>query len=206
MARSRASASTSSRSTRSCPSSSGSPATPTPGSRTRRRPPTWSAATGTSSRRPWFATVGSASMSRVYSNFVHVLAPGEAPESAAPRFRTFSGMDLDYWQSFYLLGEAEPLAERIRGKIEALGGVDEVILNPLDWDVEALERLADRGPAAHRRGIGRRRCPATSRRPGSTTPSRSFVRGRESSSPAPPTTTPPVSVARGTRTSSMCRA
>jgi probable F420-dependent oxidoreductase len=83
-----------------------------------------------------------ASMSRVYSNFVHVLAPGEAPGSAAPRFRTFSGMDLDYWQSFYLLGEAEPLAERIRGKIEALGGVDEVILNPLDWDVEALERLA----------------------------------------------------------------
>jgi probable F420-dependent oxidoreductase len=83
-----------------------------------------------------------ASMSRVYSNFVHVLAPGEPPGSAAPRFLTFSGMDLDYWQSFYLLGEAEPLAERIRGKIEALGGVDEVILNPLDWDVGALERLA----------------------------------------------------------------
>jgi probable F420-dependent oxidoreductase len=83
-----------------------------------------------------------ASMSRVYSNFVHVLAPGEAPESAAPRFRTFSGMDLDYWQSFYLLGEAEPLAERIRGKVAALGGVDEVILNPLDWDPDGLERLA----------------------------------------------------------------
>ena len=146
------------------------------------------------------------SMSRVYSNFVHVLAPGEAPESAAPRFRTFSGMDLDYWQSFYLLGEAEPLAERIRGKIEALGGVDEVILNPLDWDVERARAPRDRGPAAPRRGVGRRRCPATSRRPGSTTPSRSFVRGRESSSPAPPTTTPPVSVTRGTRTSSTSRA
>ena len=81
-------------------------------------------------------------MSRVYSNFVHVLGPGEAPESATPRFRRFSGMDLDYWQEFYLLGEAEPLAERIRGKIEALGGVDEVILNPLDWDIGGLERLA----------------------------------------------------------------
>ena len=35
-----------------------------------------------------------------------------------------------------------PLAERIRGKIEALGGVDHLILNPLDWDPETLERLA----------------------------------------------------------------
>ena len=83
-----------------------------------------------------------ATLSRVYSNFVHVLAPGEAPESATDRFRTFSGMDLDYWQEFYLLGEAEALAERIRARIEALGGVDEVILNPLDWDLGGLERLA----------------------------------------------------------------
>ena len=81
-------------------------------------------------------------MTKVYSNFVHVLRPGEPPASAAAAFRTFSGMDLDYWQEFYLLGEAEPLAERIRGKIEALGGVDHVILNPLDWDRATLERLA----------------------------------------------------------------
>jgi len=81
-------------------------------------------------------------MTKVYSNFVHVLAPGEAPASATDRFRTFSGMDLDYWQEFYLLGEAEALAARIRGKIEALGGVEHVILNPLDWDRDSLERLA----------------------------------------------------------------
>jgi len=41
-----------------------------------------------------------------------------------------------------LTGEAEPLPERIRGKIEALGGVEHVILNPLDWDRATLERLA----------------------------------------------------------------
>ena len=69
-------------------------------------------------------------MTKVYSNFIHVLGPGEAPDSAAAMFRTFSGMDLDYWQEFYLLGEAGALAERIRGKIEALGGVEHVILNP----------------------------------------------------------------------------
>jgi alkanesulfonate monooxygenase SsuD/methylene tetrahydromethanopterin reductase-like flavin-dependent oxidoreductase (luciferase family) len=85
-----------------------------------------------------------AEMSRVYSNFVHVLAPGEKPESAAAKFRVYSGMDLEYWQQFYLLGEAEAVAERIRGKIEALGGCDHLILNPLDWDPASIEVLAER--------------------------------------------------------------
>jgi probable F420-dependent oxidoreductase len=83
-------------------------------------------------------------MRRVYSNFVHVLAPGEKPESAAAKFRVFSGMDLDYWKAFYLLGEAEEVAERIRAKVEALGGVDHLILNPLDWDPASIEVLAER--------------------------------------------------------------
>ena len=82
-------------------------------------------------------------MSRVYSNFVHVLEPGQSPQAATERFRTFSGMDMDYWQEFYLLGEAEAVAARIRAKVAALGGVDQVILNPLDWDIEALDRLAN---------------------------------------------------------------
>ena len=81
-------------------------------------------------------------MTKVYSNFIHVLRRGESPATAADRFRTFSGMDLDYWQEFYLLGEAEALAERIRGKVAALGGVEHVILNPLDWSHETLDRLA----------------------------------------------------------------
>jgi alkanesulfonate monooxygenase SsuD/methylene tetrahydromethanopterin reductase-like flavin-dependent oxidoreductase (luciferase family) len=81
-------------------------------------------------------------LTKVYSNFIHVLGPGESPESAGPKFRVFSGMDLDYWQEFYLLGEAEAVADRIRGKIQALGGVEHVILNPLDWDVGTLERIA----------------------------------------------------------------
>jgi probable F420-dependent oxidoreductase len=81
-------------------------------------------------------------MTKVYSNFVYVLRPGESPDSAAARFRVFSGMDLDYWREFYLLGEAEEIAERIRGKIAALGGVEHVILNPLDWEPDTVERLA----------------------------------------------------------------
>jgi probable F420-dependent oxidoreductase len=79
----------------------------------------------------------------VYSNFVHVLGQGERPEAAAARFATFSGMDLDYWREHYLLGEAEAVAERITRRIAAVGGrVDWVVLNPVDWDSEQLERLA----------------------------------------------------------------
>jgi probable F420-dependent oxidoreductase len=83
-------------------------------------------------------------LSKVYSNFVHILGPGEKPEAAAPFFSVYSGMDLDYWQEFYLLGEAEAVAEKIRAKIRALGGVDHLILNPLDWDPATLEILAER--------------------------------------------------------------
>jgi probable F420-dependent oxidoreductase len=79
----------------------------------------------------------------VYSNFVCVLDRGQSPESAAPRFRTFSGMDLAYWREHYLLGEADEVVSRIERRIEAVGGrMDWVILNPVDWDPELLERLA----------------------------------------------------------------
>ena len=56
-------------------------------------------------------------MTKVYSNFVYVLKKGEKPEVAAPHFKVYSGMDLPYWKEFYLLGEAEELAEKIRAKV-----------------------------------------------------------------------------------------
>jgi alkanesulfonate monooxygenase len=80
---------------------------------------------------------------RVYSNFVWVLKPGETPESAAPHFEVYSGMDLDYWRTYYLLGTAEEVAERISARIAALdGGVDQIVLNPLTWGLEQLELIA----------------------------------------------------------------
>jgi alkanesulfonate monooxygenase len=82
-------------------------------------------------------------ISRVYSNFVWVLKPGETPETASPHFGVYSGMDLDYWRTYYLLGEAEEVAERITARIAALdGGVDHIVLNPLDWSLEQLELIA----------------------------------------------------------------
>ncbi|MGH7321121.1 MAG: LLM class flavin-dependent oxidoreductase [Candidatus Rokuibacteriota bacterium] len=78
----------------------------------------------------------------VYSNFVYVLRKGERPEAAAARFAAFSGMDLAYWQEHYLLGGAEGVAERINRRIAAVGHMDWVVLNPVDWDLDQLERLA----------------------------------------------------------------
>jgi hypothetical protein len=51
-------------------------------------------------------------------------------------------MDLPYWKEFYLLGEAEELAEKIRAKVAALGGCEQIVLNPLNWSMEQLELLA----------------------------------------------------------------
>jgi len=80
---------------------------------------------------------------RVYSNFVWVLKPGEGPESAAPHFKVYSGMDLEYWKTYYLLGTAQEVADRISARIAALdGGVDNIVLNPLNWGLEQLELIA----------------------------------------------------------------
>ena len=84
-----------------------------------------------------------ARIGRVYSNFVWVLKPGERPESAAPHFKVYSGMDLDYWTTYYLLGTAQEVADRISARIAALdSGVDTIVLNPLGWSVEQLELIA----------------------------------------------------------------
>ena len=69
--------------------------------------------------------------------------PQSCGETAAPHFSVYSGMDLDYWKTYYLLGEAEDVAERISARIAALdGGVDHIVLNPLDWSLEQLELIA----------------------------------------------------------------
>ena len=84
-----------------------------------------------------------ARIGRVYSNFVWVLRKGEKPESAIPHFSVYSGMDLDYWKTYYLLGTADEVAERISARIAALDhGVDWIVLNPLDWGLEQLELIA----------------------------------------------------------------
>src|SRR5204863_9698147 len=84
-----------------------------------------------------------AKISRVYSNFVWVVEPGEKPESAVPHFSVYSGMDLEYWKTYYLLGEAADVAERIRARVDALDkGVEYIVLNPLGWGIEQLELLA----------------------------------------------------------------
>jgi hypothetical protein len=48
-----------------------------------------------------------------------------------------------YGKTYYLLGEAADVADRISKRIAALdGGVDTIVLNPLDWSPEQLELIA----------------------------------------------------------------
>lgn len=79
----------------------------------------------------------------IYTNYIWVLQHGEKPESAVPQFSTYSGMDLDYWRTYYLLGEAEEVAEKIGRRLAVLDGrVGHIVLNPLTWSVEQLELIA----------------------------------------------------------------
>ena len=81
-------------------------------------------------------------LGKAYCNFVYVLKNGEAPEAAIPKFSMISGMDLDFWRKHYLVGEAEEVAERIRARIDAFGGCEHLIMNPVDWSKEQLDLLA----------------------------------------------------------------
>jgi probable F420-dependent oxidoreductase len=82
-------------------------------------------------------------MSKVYNNWYWVLKKGEKPETAVKHFSVYSGLDLPYWREHYLLGEAEELAEKIAARIEALGGCEWAVLNPITWDAEQLDLLVN---------------------------------------------------------------
>jgi alkanesulfonate monooxygenase SsuD/methylene tetrahydromethanopterin reductase-like flavin-dependent oxidoreductase (luciferase family) len=77
-----------------------------------------------------------------YSNFVHVLGNGESPETAAPLFSRFSGMNVEYWRKYYLLGTADEIVENIRKRVAAVGGMEHIILNPVSFDKRQLDLIA----------------------------------------------------------------
>lgn len=82
-------------------------------------------------------------LGNVYTNYIWVLGPGEKPDSATPHFAAFSGMDFDYWTTYYLLGNAEQIAERACARISALDyQVSQIIFNPVSWNLGQLERIA----------------------------------------------------------------
>jgi len=81
-------------------------------------------------------------MSTVYNNWIYILKPGEDPQNAVEHFSVYSGMDLPYWQEYYLCGEAEEIAEKIAGRVKALGGCEWIALNPITWKDEQLDMIA----------------------------------------------------------------
>jgi alkanesulfonate monooxygenase SsuD/methylene tetrahydromethanopterin reductase-like flavin-dependent oxidoreductase (luciferase family) len=82
-------------------------------------------------------------LAKAYCNFVYVLKKGETYESSIPKFSAISAQDLDFWKAHYLVGEAEEIAERICGRVEAFGGCEHLILNPVDWSLDQLHLMAE---------------------------------------------------------------
>jgi alkanesulfonate monooxygenase SsuD/methylene tetrahydromethanopterin reductase-like flavin-dependent oxidoreductase (luciferase family) len=81
-------------------------------------------------------------LTKAYCNFAYVLKKGEKPESAIPKFSMISAQDLDFWRNHYLVGDADEVAGRICARVEAFGGCEHIILNPVDWSLEQLELMA----------------------------------------------------------------
>lgn len=77
-----------------------------------------------------------------YSNFVYVLKKGESLEKAASLFSKFSGMNLEYWRKYYLLGTADEIVRNIRKRVVAVDGMDHIILNPVSFDEDQLKLIA----------------------------------------------------------------
>lgn len=81
-------------------------------------------------------------LARAYCNFAYVLKRGETKESSIPKFSAISAQDVGFWEAHYLLGEAQEIAARICARVEASGGCEHIILNPVDWSYEQLELMA----------------------------------------------------------------
>jgi len=79
---------------------------------------------------------------KVYSNFVYI-RDGEDDEDVARKFRLYSGMNMEYWRNFYLLGTAEEVRAKIRAKIEGLEGVEWLVLNPITFDMKQLVKIVE---------------------------------------------------------------
>jgi probable F420-dependent oxidoreductase len=82
-------------------------------------------------------------LTKAYCNFVYVLKEGEKPEASIPKFSALSAQNLDFWVNHYLVGNAEQIAQRICARVEAFGGCEHVILNPVDWSMEQLHLMAE---------------------------------------------------------------
>lgn len=82
-------------------------------------------------------------LNRVYSNFVYVKERGEPDSEAEKRFSLYSGMNLEYWRSYYLYGAAAEIAAKIRERVKRLEGVEWVVLNPVTFERKQLKEIVE---------------------------------------------------------------
>jgi len=82
-------------------------------------------------------------LTRVYSNFIYVRHHNEEFSEATQKFKTFSGMNQEYWQEHYLLGTTTELVRKIKERIASLEGVEWIVLNPLSFDISQLRLIVE---------------------------------------------------------------
>lgn len=82
-------------------------------------------------------------ITRIYSNFIYIKKPGEDDSEAIKRFSIFSGMNAEYWRTYYLFGTVEEVVEKIRKRIKVLEGVDWIVLNPISFERAQLSSIVE---------------------------------------------------------------
>ena len=83
------------------------------------------------------------SLDVVYSNFVYVVKGDSTRDKAPQMYARYSGLDFKDIEQYYLVGTPEELIERISARMEATGGVDHIVLNPLSFDIHQLQLIAE---------------------------------------------------------------
>jgi alkanesulfonate monooxygenase len=82
-------------------------------------------------------------ITRIYSNFIYVTSIGGAVGDVEAAFKTFSGMDFEYWKTHYLVGTVEELTKKIKEKIDAVEGSEWIVLSPPTLDRRQLKLIVE---------------------------------------------------------------
>ncbi len=79
----------------------------------------------------------------VYSNFVYLKKPSDEMAKVRSFFAKYSGLSFDDIQQNYLVGTPDKVAEKIKKRVSATDGMEHVVLNPVTWELEQLEKIRD---------------------------------------------------------------
>jgi len=77
----------------------------------------------------------------VYSNFVYLRKTGDELSKVRSFFAKYSGLSFEHIQQNYLVGTPDEVARKIKTRLNATDGMDHVVLNPINWELDQLEAI-----------------------------------------------------------------